>query len=151
MAADLLQDYEAKIAALERMVGRQALEIELLKGALKHAPRPKSASISVVAGPTASRSAGDASYQGCTDRALNAGMACLAQPVGLHAGHFHHMAAARDQFGRGLAVGVRDRAWVGPDPLGEQGDGLGIERVGFGEPSGGTREIPDLARIDHGE
>jgi hypothetical protein len=34
-AADLLQDYEAKIAALERMVGRQALEIEFLKGALK--------------------------------------------------------------------------------------------------------------------
>ena len=27
-AADLLQEYEAKIAALERMVGRQALEIE---------------------------------------------------------------------------------------------------------------------------
>ena len=37
-AADLLQEYEAKIAALERMVGRQALEIELLKGALKDAP-----------------------------------------------------------------------------------------------------------------
>jgi transposase len=37
-AADLLQEYEAKIAALERMVGRQALEIEMLKGALKHAP-----------------------------------------------------------------------------------------------------------------
>ena len=34
-AADLLQEYEAKIAALERMVGRQALEIELLEGALK--------------------------------------------------------------------------------------------------------------------
>ena len=33
-AADLLQDYEAKIAALERMVGRQALEIEFLKGAI---------------------------------------------------------------------------------------------------------------------
>src|SRR6195952_2300265 len=32
-AADLLGEYEAKIAALERMVGRQALEIELLKGA----------------------------------------------------------------------------------------------------------------------
>jgi putative transposase len=27
-AADLLQEYEAKIAAMERMVGRQALEIE---------------------------------------------------------------------------------------------------------------------------
>ena len=31
------QDYEAKIAALERLVGRQALEIEFLKGALKSA------------------------------------------------------------------------------------------------------------------
>jgi len=41
-AADLLQEYEAKIAALERMVGRQALEIEFLKGALKNAPRPRS-------------------------------------------------------------------------------------------------------------
>ena len=29
-AADLLQEYEAKIAALERLVGRQALEIEFL-------------------------------------------------------------------------------------------------------------------------
>ena len=59
-AADLLQEYEAKIAALERMVGRQALEIELLKGASKHAPRPRSASASVVTGPVASPSAGGA-------------------------------------------------------------------------------------------
>ena len=43
-AANLLQEYEAKIAALERMVGRQALEIEFLKGALKSIPRPRSAS-----------------------------------------------------------------------------------------------------------
>src|SRR5215471_21328551 len=42
-AADLIQQYEAKIAALERMVGRQALEIEFLKGALKSAPRPRNA------------------------------------------------------------------------------------------------------------
>ena len=40
-AADLLQEHEAKIAALERMVGRQAPEIEGLNGALKHAPRPR--------------------------------------------------------------------------------------------------------------
>ncbi|HME23698.1 MAG TPA: transposase [Acetobacteraceae bacterium] len=57
----LLQEYEAKIAALERMVGRQALEIELLKGALKHAPRPRSATTSIITGPVASPSAGDAS------------------------------------------------------------------------------------------
>jgi transposase len=59
-AADLLQDYEAKIAALERMVGRQALEIEFLKGALKSAPRPRSASTSVISGPVASPSPKDA-------------------------------------------------------------------------------------------
>lgn len=59
-AADLLQQYEAKIAALERLVGRQALEIEFLKGALKNGPRPKSAPMSVVAGPTACPSPKDA-------------------------------------------------------------------------------------------
>ena len=60
-AADLLQGYEAKIAALERMVGRQALEIELpLKGALKNAPRPRSATTSVIVGPAASPSQKDA-------------------------------------------------------------------------------------------
>ena len=59
-AADLIQEYEARIAALERMVGRQALELELLKGALKHAPRPRSATTSVFTGPAASPSPGGA-------------------------------------------------------------------------------------------
>jgi transposase len=59
-AADLIQEYEAKIAALERMVGRQALEIEFLKGALRNAPRPRSVTTSVIAGPTASPSQKDA-------------------------------------------------------------------------------------------
>jgi transposase len=58
-AADLLQEYEAKIAALERMVGRQALEIEFLKGALKSAPRPRSGTTSLVAGPAVSPSRKD--------------------------------------------------------------------------------------------
>jgi len=31
-AADMIQEYEARIAALERLVGRQALELEFLKG-----------------------------------------------------------------------------------------------------------------------
>jgi transposase-like protein len=59
-AADLLQEYEAKIAALERMVGRQALELEFLKGALRNAPRPRSASTSVITGPVVSPSPRDA-------------------------------------------------------------------------------------------
>jgi hypothetical protein len=51
-APGVLQEYEAKIAPLERMVGRQALEIEMLKlkGALQHAPPPRSANASVIAG-----------------------------------------------------------------------------------------------------
>ena len=53
-AADLLQQYEARIAALERLVGKQALELEFLKGAVKSAPRPKSAAMSVIVGPPAS-------------------------------------------------------------------------------------------------
>ena len=60
-AADLIQEYEARIAALERLVGKQALELELLKGALKHAPRPKSATNSIITGPPASPSAEGAS------------------------------------------------------------------------------------------
>jgi transposase len=59
-AADLLQRYEAKIAALERMVGRQALEIEFLKGALRSTPRPRNASTSVITGPVAFPSPKDA-------------------------------------------------------------------------------------------
>ena len=55
-AANLLSAYEAKIAALERLVGRQALELEFLKGALKQGRSNKNASRSVITGPTASAS-----------------------------------------------------------------------------------------------
>jgi len=58
-AADLLQQYEARIAALERLVGKQALELEFLKGAVKSGPRPKSATTSVVVGPRVSTSPKD--------------------------------------------------------------------------------------------
>ncbi|ESY90670.1 transposase [Mesorhizobium sp. LNHC209A00] len=54
-AADTMQTYEPRIAALERLVGRQALEIEFLKGALKSAPRPRSGTISVITGPAVAR------------------------------------------------------------------------------------------------
>ena len=55
-AADLIQQYEGRIAALERLVGKQALELEFLKGAAKSAPRPRSATISTITGPAASPS-----------------------------------------------------------------------------------------------
>ncbi len=59
-AADLLQEYEARIAALERLVGKQALELEFLKGAVNNAPRPRSGTTSVITGPVASPSPKDA-------------------------------------------------------------------------------------------
>ena len=60
VAADAMKAYEARIAALERLVGRQALEIEFLKGALRHGPRPRNATTSVVTGPAASPLSKDA-------------------------------------------------------------------------------------------
>ncbi|WP_081732316.1 IS3 family transposase [Mesorhizobium sp. L103C119B0] len=53
-SAALITEYEARIAALERLVGKQALELEFLKGALKSAPRPKSGITSVITGPVVS-------------------------------------------------------------------------------------------------
>lgn len=63
-AADLIQEYEARIAALERLVGRlvgrQALELEFGKGALRQGRLPRSEALSVIAGPTGSPSPRDA-------------------------------------------------------------------------------------------
>lgn len=52
-AADLIQAYEARIAALERLVGRQALELELLKGAARQGRQPRNGPMSVITGPVA--------------------------------------------------------------------------------------------------
>jgi transposase len=53
-AASLITDYEARIAALERLIGRQALELEFLKGALRSTRLPRSGPTSVISGPLAS-------------------------------------------------------------------------------------------------
>ena len=58
-AADLIQAYEARIAALERLVGKQALELEFLKGALRSGQSPRSAPTSVIIGPAGSPSRKD--------------------------------------------------------------------------------------------
>ena len=59
-AADVLADYEARIAALERLVGKFALENDILKGASRRVHQQKSASTSVVAGSLVSSSQKDA-------------------------------------------------------------------------------------------
>ena len=59
-AADLLQQYEARIAALERLVGKQALELEFLKGARQNTPGARSGNTSFIVGPRSSASLKDA-------------------------------------------------------------------------------------------
>ena len=59
-AADVIQAYEARIAALERLVGRQALELEFLKGASRSALRPRNGPTCVITGPLGSASPKDA-------------------------------------------------------------------------------------------
>ena len=60
VAADIVQAQEARIAALERLVGKLALENEFLKGASRDAVRSRSETTSVIAGPVVSRSQKDA-------------------------------------------------------------------------------------------
>ena len=60
VAADIVQAQEARIAALERLVGKLALENEFLKGASRDSVRPKNETGSVIAGPVVSRSQKDA-------------------------------------------------------------------------------------------
>lgn len=59
-AANILQQYEARIAALERLVGKLSLENEFLKGASQEARRAKRGAISVIAGPAVCPSVKDA-------------------------------------------------------------------------------------------
>ena len=59
--ADMLQEYEARIGALERLVGRQALEIEFLKGAAKNGRPRRNAPTSAIVGPKVSPSKEDVS------------------------------------------------------------------------------------------
>lgn len=59
VAADM-QAQEARIGALERLVGKLALENEFSKGASRDAQRPRSEATFVIAGPVVSRPPKDA-------------------------------------------------------------------------------------------
>ena len=58
-AADTIHAYKVRIAALEPLVGRQALELEFLKGAWQSAP-PRIVPTPVIIGPAVSPSLRDA-------------------------------------------------------------------------------------------
>lgn len=54
--AELIPEYEARIAALERLVGRQALEIEFLKTARMRVSSKNKKNSSIITEPPGSRS-----------------------------------------------------------------------------------------------
>ena len=60
VVAEMVQTQEARIAALERLVGKLVLENEFLKGASRDAARPRGETTSVITGPVVSRSPKDA-------------------------------------------------------------------------------------------
>lgn len=53
-ASELITRYEAQIASLEQLVGKQAMELAFLKGALRNGPRAKSDDASVFVGAKSS-------------------------------------------------------------------------------------------------
>src|SRR6516164_2113590 len=63
-AADVLAEYEARIAALERLVGKLALENEVVKGVSQHRCETKSSRTSIVAGTLTSQGQKDADCWG---------------------------------------------------------------------------------------
>ena len=75
----------------------------------------------------------------------------MAAAVAFHADHLDQLPAPGDQFGQNLRLDLGNRARFGADTLGEQGDDLGIERVGLRQAPGSAGEIADLAGIDHGQ
>jgi transposase-like protein len=60
-AANMLHAYEARIAALERLVGKPAREIEFRKGAANSRRSPRSGPTSAITGPVVAPSREDAS------------------------------------------------------------------------------------------
>lgn len=60
VTADLLREYETRIEALERLAGKQALELEFLKRALELEASRRSEPPSIIVGPPASPSHTDA-------------------------------------------------------------------------------------------
>ena len=58
--AEVVAEYQARIADLERKVGQLTMENELLKKTADAAQRRNAESFSIVSGPVASRSAEDA-------------------------------------------------------------------------------------------
>ena len=59
-AEEQIQEYEQKIAALERKVGQLTMELDLLKKGLSSQPRARSEQLSIISGPGASQSGEDA-------------------------------------------------------------------------------------------
>jgi hypothetical protein len=73
------------------------------------------------------------------------------QPLALGVEHLEQLPAAGEQGLELLGGLIRQRPGGGPDPRREEGEHLGIDAVGLGQPAEGLREGAHLARIDDGD
>ena len=70
-----------------------------------------------------------------------------AVPIALGREHFDNLPAAGDQCHQFPALGVGQGPGIRLDQFCEMGQDAGIDRVGLGQPAGGTRKVAHLARL----
>jgi hypothetical protein len=124
-AADLIQAYEARIAALERLVGKQALELEFLRGLGKRSAHEKHAYI------RHHRPRGLSIAQGC-------------RLMGIARSTYYDVSAAklhgfvRDGPGAGRAAAGRGRLRFARRNSAPDADGPALQSLARARPKGGS-------------
>src|SRR5918992_803730 len=73
------------------------------------------------------------------------------QPILLGSEHLDHLVAPGQEGGQSLSLSIRQRIWRGSHRISKVGQNLDIQPVGLSQPAGSSGEIPDLARIHHGQ
>ncbi len=91
------------------------------------------------------RSEAVSSPEGAIENSPGDGRGGQPEAVLLGRPHAEELAAAVDEGGQGPGVGVRERADVGPDGLGEVGQGGRVQPVRLGRPAGRLGEPAGLA------
>ena len=82
-------------------------------------------------------------------RHLRAPIEDRTQAVSLGLEHLEELSPPGEERVERVGLGVGQRADLGADPLGEEGEEVRVEAIGLGELARGFGKVPHLARIDH--
>ena len=69
---------------------------------------------------------------------------------GLGSSHVDELLSASEEGLEMGSLGVWEGAGIGSEGESEAGDGVGVDGIGLGEPTGGASEVPDLSRVHNG-